>query len=283
MEQIIKTPAKINLYLYIGKKYEDGYHEIESVFQTISLFDVLIAQESKEFVFNIRGEFKVPVDNGNTILKTKELLKEKGIYIPNIHVTLIKNIPVGAGLGGGSSDAAGFIKLLRKFGVDIAENIEYEVLKKVGADCPFFIKGGSSFVRGRGEILDEIKLPSFSLVLIKPHFNISTKWAYDEFDKAFLTNRIRLDKISVQSLTDVLLLKKRIRHVNSFENVIFERYVNLRDISDYLWESGLSLVSLSGSGSSIFAVTKSIEEATEIGKKIEDKTGWRWWALQTTV
>ncbi len=281
-EIVIKAPAKINLFLYIISKRDDGYHEIESVFQTVSLYDVLYAYPSNKFSLHIKGEYALPVDANNTIIKTKNLLEENGINVPPMDLFLVKNIPYGSGLGGGSSDAAGFIKLLKEIGVFIDEDMENRVLSMVGADCPFFIKGGSAIVKGIGDIIEPVELPQFSLILMKPPFEVSTSWAYREFDKKSLTNINTSYKISFQDLISSLKYgEPLIRSVNDFERIIVDKYKSVQEMVNYLWELELPIVSLSGSGSALFAVVRNENDINRVKEKIESYVGWRWWLLSS--
>ncbi len=281
-EVVIKTPAKINLFLYITSKKDNGYHEIESVFQTVSLYDVLYAYPSNKFSLHIKGEYSLPVDENNTIIKTKNLLEENGINVPPMDLFLVKNIPYGAGLGGGSSDAAGFIKLLKKLGVEINEDTERNILSMVGADCPFFIKGGAAIVKGIGDIIEPVELPEFSLILMKPPFEVSTSWAYKEFDKKSLTNINTSYKISFQDLISSLKYgEPLIRSVNDFERIIVDKYKSVQEMVNYLWELELPIVSLSGSGSALFAVVRNENDINRIREKVESYVGWRWWLLSS--
>ncbi|MGQ9856636.1 MAG: 4-(cytidine 5'-diphospho)-2-C-methyl-D-erythritol kinase [Fervidobacterium sp.] len=170
---LLRTYAKVNLCLDIIGKRSDGYHEISSLFQNISLSDRL------EVIIS-NGDGNIQIDSNmhiedNILYKIWKLLGDKD---HNVKVTLEKNIPMGAGLGGGSSNAAGFLKALEYVGV-ITKDDAYELAKAVGSDVPFFLYGGTANVSGRGEVIELLEpLSGFKIDIFYPGYSISTKEAY---------------------------------------------------------------------------------------------------------
>ncbi|MGC9771829.1 4-(cytidine 5'-diphospho)-2-C-methyl-D-erythritol kinase [Fervidobacterium islandicum] len=170
---VLRTFAKLNLCLDVLRKREDGFHEIDSLFQTISLFDRMIVKV-RQGNGDLKIESNVDIEN-NIIEKIWSLV---GVRDRDVHVLLEKNIPIGAGLGGGSSNAAGFLVALKLFGL-ISEQEAFELAKAVGSDVPFFLYGGTAIVSGKGEVIKEVEpLKGYDVDVYFPGFSISTKEAY---------------------------------------------------------------------------------------------------------
>ena len=195
---IVKAPAKINLYLEIINKRADGYHNIESVMHTVSLFDILEFTKIKD------NKIELVCDNAdlfdtkkNLVYKAAEKVKEKYKINFGVKIKLTKNIPMGAGLGGGSSDAAATILALNKIW-NINDDIKnLELLgATLGADVPFFMTGGTAKISGIGDIVEKINTNfSGTFVLVKPNFGVSTPYAYSKV-KFPLTNTHKISKIT---------------------------------------------------------------------------------------
>ncbi|GHU80917.1 4-diphosphocytidyl-2-C-methyl-D-erythritol kinase [Bacteroidia bacterium] len=243
--------AKINLGLRVVSKRPDGYHNLETVFYPIPLCDALeiVPSETGETTFSQTG---IQVDGNpadNLVLKAFRLLK-KDFDLPEIAVYLRKQIPFGAGLGGGSADAAFMLKLLNDFaglGLSVEELEKYA--GQIGADCPFFIRNRPVFAEGIGDIFTpvEISLKGYYLVLVKPDIPVSTKEAYAGITPKRSTNR----------LTDIIRLplgEWKDLMVNDFEESIFTRYPAIEAIKGALYERGAIYASMSGSGSSVFGI-----------------------------
>ncbi|MDR0733365.1 MAG: 4-(cytidine 5'-diphospho)-2-C-methyl-D-erythritol kinase [Dysgonamonadaceae bacterium] len=243
--------AKINLGLHIVSKKPDGYHNIETVFYPIPLCDALeiVPSETGATAFFQTG---IPIDGNlddNLAMKAFHLLK-KDFDLPEIAIYLRKQIPFGAGLGGGSSDAAFMLKLLNDFsrlGLS-AEQLE-KYAGRLGADCPFFIRNKPVFAEGIGDIFTpvNISLKGYYLVLAKPDIHISTQEAY-----AGVTPRQPVSRLTETIRLPVEEWKNHI--INDFEEGIFARYPAIGDIKQSLYNQGAVYASMSGSGSSVFGV-----------------------------
>ncbi len=246
---IIKAPAKINLGLHIKGKRNDGFHELESIFYSIPLFDYveLILSEQDSFSsYNI----KIPgEENNNLCLLALRLLRDKGYNISNYHIHLLKNIPIGAGLGGGSSDAIAVLS-----GVNRMDNLQIpelrlaELAAELGSDCPFFCVDSASLVTGRGETITPISfsLKGKYLLLVNPGIHISSKEAYEALD----LNKTTTSKINWN------LPPSDWKHtwVNDFEQALHPNHPELQRIKNHLYVSGAFYASLSGSGSSVYGI-----------------------------
>ena len=244
-------PAKINLGLRVISKREDGYHEIESALYPIPLTDIIEIVPSGEFNLTVSGDFSAgdnPKDN--TCVKAYNLLQDK-YKLPPVHIFLHKLIPVGAGLGGGSSDATRVLLMLNEmFTLGMSMEELEEQAKKIGSDCPFFVQGKPSIATGTGTTLEEfpLTLTGWYLLLIKPDFNISTEEAYQN---------IRPDSENKDTIKN--LLKEPVktwkgRLKNDFEDTIFPLYTELNTLKDNLYLQGAVYASMSGSGSSVYGL-----------------------------
>jgi len=243
--------AKINLGLNIIEKRTDGFHNIETVMLPIPLFDVLEFQQASEFTIEIFNTDSLAITEENTIFKIWHKLKQK-FEIPAFKVKLIKNIPFAAGLGGGSSNAAFFLKEINhNYNLEMSENEMESFIVDIGSDCPFFIKNKTAFAEKKGEVLDELylNLKGKHLSLIKPNISISTKEAYK-------LSRVETPKINIAEV--VMGEISRWKHLlkNDFEDVIKPVFPNLNIIKNSLYNLGADYVSLSGSGPTIFAISK---------------------------
>ena len=173
MTVVENAPAKINLGLKIIGKRTDGYHNIRSIFQTIDINDELeITSSHKPGLICSHPE--VPTSPENLVLKAENLLRKRFRTLPEVHFTLKKRIPVGAGLAGGSSDAAAALRGLNSFhNLNVPDNVLSEYSCELGSDVPFLIKGGAAVVSGRGEIIVEVEWPfNFTYVVVYPKFAV---------------------------------------------------------------------------------------------------------------
>lgn len=244
--------AKINIGLNITEKRPDGYHNLETVFYPIGLCDILDIQVSdacSDYSFSGSGIAIAGDPEDNLIIKAYRLLQEEFNLAP-IDISLIKQIPFGAGLGGGSSDAAFTLKILNELfqlqlSVDQLEN--YAV--KLGADCPVFIQNKAVFATGIGNIFkpSELSLAGYFLILVKPDIHISTPEAYSLVTPMQPTTSLQED-----ILKPVSEWKNLIK--NDFEISVFTKYPAIADIKQELYESGAIYASMSGSGSSVYGL-----------------------------
>jgi len=248
---VISFPnAKINLGLHIKKKRSDGYHDLETLYYPIAYYDILEIVEAKSFHLSFSG-IAIPGDaEGNLCAQAYQLLKTKFPALPGLKTYLHKNIPTGAGLGGGSSDGAFMLHLVnKKFKLGLNDNILGELTLKLGSDCPFFILNKPSLGLGRGEILKPVPLDlsQYSFVLINSGLNISTKWA---FSKITPMNREK----SVQQIISQPITSWKKELLNDFEPPVFQLYPALAMIKEKLYQSGALYASMTGSGSSLFGI-----------------------------
>ena len=241
------SPAKLNLTLQILRKKENGYHEIYTIFQKIDLFDEIeIKKGVRSFTLDFFCKTPIPLKE-NLIYKAYKKFKETFNIKEEVAIKVKKTIPIGAGLGGGSSNAASVLKgLAYVYGIKI-ENL-YNLAKTLGADVPFFLSPYLSAI-GRG-IGDELTpFPNFPswYILICPDFQISTKWAYENL-------KVRKSKNPVYYTNNIPPWYQPQGLINDFEKLIFKKYKILQDYKNLLKNIGAYAVSLSGTGPSIFGV-----------------------------
>lgn len=241
--------AKINLGLHITAKRKDGYHEIETCMVPIPLFDALEMILEKKEAWNSTG-LPIPGDSkDNLILKAEKLLRKDFPGLPNLNIHLHKNIPMGAGLGGGSADGAFALKLMNNlFDLHLDDFFLEEYAAQLGSDCPFFIENTPKIARGRGEILEpiELSLKGSYLVLINPGIHVGTKEAYAGVTPA--PPKGKLEEV----LADRSRWKTEL--VNDFEPSIFKNHPEIAQIKEKMFEASAFYAAMSGSGSSVFGL-----------------------------
>lgn len=269
----LKTPAKINWFIHVLGKREDGYHEILSLMQTVSLFDYLTFEYSDKI--EIITEADIPVEE-NLIYKAAVLLKEEASFKDGAKVTLKKEIPIAAGLGGGSSDAAcALIGLNRLWGLGKEMDELTGFGERLGSDVPFFFKEPFAVVRGRGEIITQLKANTSNIILlVKPPLNVSTKWAYSKLSK-ILTNIIKRDdniKFFYQALykQDFQLIASLM--INDLEIPVIEEFEVIGEIKERLLKMGAIASLMSGSGPTVFGLFDSREKAEKAAEVM--KPNW---------
>ncbi len=255
----VLTPAKINIGLYVTEKRQDGYHNIETIFYPVNIFDRITIEDSDKFIF-VSNDDSLPVDSTNLAVFAKNLLEEYTGERLNVKIYLEKQIPVGAGLGGGSSDAAAVLNNLNEFsGLNLSENEIFDLALRLGSDVPFFLKPHPSFACGRGEVLSILLLQSdLPIVIVNPGINISTKWAYSKITPSEPNFNLR----EVASL-DLYHLKHYIDQVtNVFEAPVFEHYPLIKEIRYLHYKLGAAFSLMSGSGSTVFGIYPDTETAS---------------------
>ncbi len=248
---ILFPHAKINLGLNVLFKRKDGFHEIETCMYPIPLFDVLEVIPNQTIQFENSGLLIDGNFSDNLIFRAYQLLNEK-FHLPNVYIHLLKQIPMGGGMGGGSSDATYMLKALNHlFNLQLSNKEISDFASQLGSDCPFFIEPTPKIATGRGEILKPISLDlsGFYLKLIFPGIHISTKEAY---------SKVRIDRNPVP-IEEILKLEPEEwngKLSNAFEFSAFSIYPQLKRIKESLYEEGALYASMTGSGSTIFGLFK---------------------------
>jgi 4-diphosphocytidyl-2-C-methyl-D-erythritol kinase len=267
--------AKINLHLNVGPRRNDGYHSLETLFQEISLHDTLTFAKQKSKIQLTVTPPTLPTGPDNLVVKALLLLRARLGVQDGMKVKLVKRIPMGAGLGGGSSDAAAALWAgwrLWTGGRGEGERgrevppILYECAKKLGADVSFFLKGGTAWATGIGEKLKSVRSPKKRwLILIYPNVHVSTKEAYTLLDKLRIAD-FRLRKNPKSEIRNPKL------KFNSFEPVILTKFPEIARAKSALILAGCSEVMMSGSGSTVFGFVKSEKEGKSLMRKLRFNT-----------
>ena len=254
---IVFPNAKINLGLNITRKRQDGYHELETCFYPVFWQEALEIVTSEKTVVTISG-IEIPNDGDNIVLKAYHILK-KEFNLPPVEMHLHKIIPIGAGLGGGSADAAFTLSLLNNLfsiGLDEIQLMRYAV--SIGADCAFFIKNKAMLAAGIGEQLTDINmsLEGKFILLAYPNIHISTKEAYENVVPKKPINSIQ----KVLEEMDIPEWKNYLK--NDFEDAIFKKYPTLSKLKQKFYDSGAAYASMSGSGSCMYGIFENDPQIT---------------------
>ena len=250
---LIKSYAKVNLGLKILDLLPDNYHSIFTIMQEINLYDTIqiYKNNTSKLRIDCQGSIPVPNNDDNLCIKAAKLIFNNYNINHGLDISLIKNIPTSAGLGGGSSNAAAILCALNDiFELNIHNNGLHELAFELGCDIPFFINGGIQISEGKGEKLTKLNLDltNYIILLVCPNFNVSTKWAYSFF-KNNLSKTFDCDKFrSFQDGIDWELFE------NDFENIIKLTYPEVVEIRKILKTQSSLFISLSGSGSTMFGV-----------------------------
>jgi 4-diphosphocytidyl-2-C-methyl-D-erythritol kinase len=252
-EMKIKSPAKINLGLRILGKRKDGFHEIETVMQMIDLCDDIVISKKDKGITVFCNDSSLCGEK-NLAYRAAEMIKEKSRRIDGVDITIKKNIPVGAGLGGGSSNAASVLLGLNKiWELGYSQEELMEMAGVLGSDVPFFIDGPAAIAKGRGEILHSLEKPEkMYLLLVIPPVAISTKWAYKNINLK-LTNRGNEGNLNQFNLSKIKTDIQRFL-LNDLEEVVTKRLPEISEIKEKLISLGSTGASMSGSGSSVYGI-----------------------------
>lgn len=246
-------PAKINIGLQVLGKRPDGFHDLNTIFYPLPFFDALeiIKNETgPEFILQQTGIPLTVQANENLVVKALHLLRNDFPQIGNIRIHLHKNIPSGAGLGGGSSDAAFMLKLLNDvFHLELSSKQLYDYALTLGSDCPFFILNRPSNAEGRGEILSEIPLDlsKYNILLVNPGICINTGWAFSQITTfSNVADITKVASLPVEEWKHYL--------VNDFEPPVFNAYPEIKEIKNSLYAAGAVYTALTGTGSTVYGI-----------------------------
>lgn len=255
--------AKINLGLNIVEKRPDGYHNLETIFYPINLQDALEVtrreNNDKEYTLHISGALLEGEPEDNLVVKAYKLLKKDYPGLLPVDIHMYKHIPAGAGLGGGSSDAACMIKLLNdKFSLGLSTERMEEYAVKLGADCAFFIRNKPVFATGIGNLFEpvELSLKGYHIILIKPDIFVSTRDAFAEIKP--VRPAVSLKEIVKQPIETWKSSMK-----NDFEDSVFKKFPEIAAIKNELYDLGAVYAAMSGSGSSVYGIFKAPIENVE--------------------
>ena len=274
---ILTAPAKINLSLSVLGKRPDGFHAIESHFVAITLADTLTLEAvSESGVAFTCSDSSLPCDDSNLVVRAARRFFETARLAPAVRIHLTKAIPHGAGLGGGSSDAATTLRALNELcGSPLTAEVLHTLAAELGSDVPFFLGGGSAICRGRGEIIEPVPFPSpLALLLVKPAFGVPTPWAYKQWHDSRELPGI---SYAPQSFPWGTL-------VNDLERPVFEKYLFLATLKRWLLQQPeVEGALMSGSGSTCFAVLRNATDGAALEARVKEQFGDVWTCLCGTL
>ncbi|MGZ3515510.1 MAG: 4-(cytidine 5'-diphospho)-2-C-methyl-D-erythritol kinase [Thermodesulfobacteriota bacterium] len=271
----LESPAKVNLRLEILKKREDGYHELRTIFQKISLHDTLRFSLKEGRGVSIATDHpKLPIGKKNLVYKAVQSMMKVSGYRGGVDIEIEKRIPLGAGLGGGSSNAATTLRGLNHLlEMDLPEKELMGMGLEIGADVPFFFLKGAAIGSGIGERLRKVELPDLWYVLIYPNFEVSTRWAYRNF---VLTNQqfhinLRGFLKTPEGISRILL--------NHLEAVVSKKYPQIGLMKKTLFSAGALGALMTGSGPTVFGLFSEKRSATAAYEKIKKLIGRKGWVV----
>jgi len=260
---VYQSNCKINLGLQILNKRNDNFHNLESIFVEIHLFDDIIFKKSNIFQFTSDNESITQLKN-NTISQAYNHLRLLSNNHQEYSIHLSKNIPIGSGLGGGSSNAATVLKVLNNlWGLQLSNDKLMQIGASIGSDVPFFINGGVQYIEGVGNILtplNDIKISKYIILLVYPNIHIDTQWAYQSLKKGLEVEKSYNKFLDFNNQVNWKLLK------NDFENVVFSTYPEISEIKKQLISKKVLYAGLSGSGSTVYGVFANNEDAINASK-----------------
>ena len=272
-----KAHAKVNLHLEVLSKREDGYHEVETILQTIGLYDELRFRTTKGAIHIICKHPQVPEDRTNLCHRAVRLVRQQVKTAWGVEITLTKRIPVAAGLGGASADAAAtLLALPRLWGVELSRETLFEMAASLGADVPFFLQGGTQLGRGIGDELTPLHASGRGVYLVvTPRWELSTASVYEGL-KMGLTHHG--PKVNLQNYKALLsrFPDRAWSGFNRLGDVVFPAHPDLHRLYLHLEETGSHLTMMSGSGPSLFAVYSTVEEAERAREGIPETEVFTW-------
>ncbi len=299
----LKAPAKINWFLHVYSLRKNGYHDIKSLIQKISLYDVLTFVPSKDLIVITDAQIQ---KEENLVYKAGVLLRNEYRINMGAEIHLYKNIPVAAGLGGGSSDAAlTLIGLNKLWSLELSTRELCGIAEQLGSDVPFFLYGQLALVEGRGEKITPIKAAKkYNLLLVKPHISISTKWAYGQLKKRTpqsvqrrasdavlrtpypgpsseltkINDKVDNIKFFINAVRQAEI-NKNINIPNDLESVTAQNFPVVADIKEGLVREGAIFSIMSGSGPTVFGVFTSVKDAENASKAFKE----HWTAVVQTL
>lgn len=266
----LKTSAKLNLYLKINGLNQDKYHDMTMINQSVDIYDFITVTKGRNGI-RIQDNTTIKQES-NIVYKTAKLINDE-IRKIDVDIKLSKNIPMQAGLGGGSGDAAGIITALDiLYALKLSDDKKIDIAKRVGADVPFCLFGGSKCVRGIGEIIDDVICDDFSYIIVKPNENMSTKEAFALFDKLEKKNA------DADFIEEILLKKKKIDidfvqkyFYNDFEKVVEQKFDIIAQIKKDFYSNDAAFSMMSGSGTTVFAIYTDDDLRKKAYEKLKNK------------
>lgn len=268
----IKAYAKINLGLDVVRRLENGYHEVKMVMQTVGIYDVLTFEKATEGIVVTTDSGELPTDENNLIYKAACLMKERFGIEEGVRIHLQKNIPIAAGMAGGSTDASATLKGMRDlFEVECTDEELKEIGVKIGADVPYCVMGGTALAEGIGEKLTAlVAAPDCVLLVAKPDINVSTKFVYEHLDAQGVSKHPDIDGM-VEAICEGSLQGVVDRMENVLESVTIPAHPIIDTIKKRMKELGAINSLMSGSGPTVFGIFENVESANRAYEQIKSE------------
>jgi 4-diphosphocytidyl-2-C-methyl-D-erythritol kinase len=259
--------GKINIGLRILRKRSDGYHDIETVFHQIDLYDELSIEPADSVILKTSSS-GIPTDAANLCVRAAELFRQNTGFRKGVEIQLKKNIPVGAGLGGGSSNAASILVALNTFwNIGMERQRLESIASQLGSDVPFFLQGGTAAGTSRGEILEHFHLNiPYWMITATPSIHISTAWAYANVKLKEQPKTMPLRILVERSMDNPVQIRTLIQ--NDFEQLVFQMHPQIRILKEKLESAGAFFAQLSGSGSSVFGLFRDESAAKALSNEL---------------
>lgn len=270
----IDSYSKINLTLNILGKRPDGYHNIETIMQSINLADKIVIKEEKEGLQIRCSNPLVPTDKQSLTYRSAEKILNRYNIKKGVKIEIDKKIPLASGMAGGSANAASILVGINKlFALNLNHKNLKEIGEELGMDVPFCIQNGTALAYHRGEKVTPLPPmnPPLWIIVINPGFEIPTKWAYNNLDLGLLKREKSNTLIMLKALKEGKLEEIAKNLYNSFEELIISKYREIGNIKDNLIEEGVLGALMSGSGPTVFGLTKNQEQALMICEKLKPK------------
>jgi 4-diphosphocytidyl-2-C-methyl-D-erythritol kinase len=279
-----KSPCKVNLLLNILGKRPDGFHALETVMHPVPLYDSLSFERKGSEVVLSCNDARLPTDEGNLVVRAAKQFLQAASLNEGVRIRLEKKIPLAAGLGGGSANAAVTLLGLNEiFGDPLGVDTLSKIASSLGSDVPFFLQHKPALATGRGEQIEPLHffpaMKGAAFVLIHPGFGISTAWAYGQLARfpAALNGEAGRARSLIAALENADLGGAGDQFYNSLEAPALEKYPVLTMFQEFLRANGACGAMMSGSGSTTFAVTSNLNSAEALGEKFRSKFGDSYW------
>ncbi|MEJ5366099.1 MAG: 4-(cytidine 5'-diphospho)-2-C-methyl-D-erythritol kinase [Desulfosoma sp.] len=279
MKAVVTVPGKINLWLEVLGKRPDGYHEVSTLMLPVALFDRLVLEPQGEGIRLECAHPLVPVDERNLIHRAAEAFFRKTGWRIGLRVRLDKAVPVGAGMGGGSADAAAVLSFLNEMAPRaLPFSALHELARSLGADVPFFLLKRPALATGVGDALKPISgLPRYPLVLIKPPFEVSAAWAYGSLKLTRGGSRINIDTLLACPHNPASCLE------NDLEDAVSARHPEVAAIKGWLLRNGAVGALMTGSGPTVFGIFESMDHASAVERVARRAWASCWCAATSTL
>jgi len=275
----IDSYSKINLTLHVLGKRQDGYHDLETIMQSVNLADRIFIKKEKEGIKIKCSHPLVPVDSQSLTYRTAEKILNRYKITKGVKIEIDKKIPLASGMAGGSANSASILVGINKlFALNLNNKDLRRIGEELGMDVPFCIQNGTALAYHKGEKVTPLPLvdPPLWLIIINPGFEIPTRWAYNNLD----LDQIKKEKNSTEAMLKALK-KRELQGIaknlfNSFERLIIKKYPEIGKIKDRLIEEGILGALMSGSGPTVFGIAQNEEQAFKIYEKLKSEYKLIW-------